>query len=121
MCALRLCVLAGGFIVSFVWCWIVCLRLRDLERSCCYSIKRCVRLLLHCPTNQYTILSCILLSTVTGVWSSPAVTGTKPPPLSRFSFTKVGSMRAVVYGGMTGRGPSGDVHVLELDKWVCAI
>ena len=39
------------------------------------------------------------LSNVTGEWSSPAVTGTKPPPLSVFSFTKVDSKRAVVYGG----------------------
>ena len=62
----------------------------------------------------------MFLSTVTGEWSSPAVTGTKPPPLSMFSFTKVDSRRAVVYGGWTGGGRSGDAYVLELDKWVCA-
>ena len=65
----------------------------------------------------------MFLSTVTGEWSSPAVTGTKPPPLAWFSFTKVDSRRAVVYGGYTG-GASGDVnggaYVLELDKWVRA-
>ena len=70
----------------------------------------------------------MFLSTVTGEWSSPAVTGTKPPPLSQFSFTKVDSRRAVVYGGhmkvyggFTGGESSGDAYVLELDKWVCAI
>ena len=26
-----------------------------------------------------------------------------------------------MYGGVTGRGTSGDAYVLELDKWVCAI
>ena len=62
----------------------------------------------------------MFLSTVTGEWSSPAVTGTKPPPLSWFSFTKVDSRRAVVYGGFTGGGASGDAYVLELDKWVRA-
>ena len=61
------------------------------------------------------------LSNVTGEWSSPAVTGTKPPTLSVFSFTKVDSKRAVVYGGGTGRGTSGDAYVLELDKWAHAI
>ena len=61
----------------------------------------------------------MFLSTVTGEWSSPAVTGTKPPPLSDFSFTKVDSRRAVVYGGLTGSG-GGDAYVLELDKWVRA-
>ena len=65
----------------------------------------------------------MFLSTVTGEWSSPAVTGTKLPPLSLFSFTKVDSRRAVVYGGATDEGEqiSGDAYVLELDKWVCAI
>ena len=62
----------------------------------------------------------MFLSTVTGEWSSPAVTGTKPPPLSLFSFTKVDSRRGVVYGGATD-GASGDAYVLELDKWVHAI
>ena len=66
----------------------------------------------------------MFLSTVTGEWSSPAVTGTKPPPLTDFSFTKVDSRRAVVYGGYTGveanGGRSGDAYVLELDKWVRA-
>ena len=77
----------------------------------------------HCPTNKYTytVLSCMFLSTVTGEWYSPAVTGTKPPPLAGLSFTKVDSRRAVVYGGFTGGGRSGDAYVLELDKWVCAI
>ena len=63
----------------------------------------------------------MFLSTVTGEWSSPAVTGTKPPRLVGFSFTKVDSRRAVVYGGRTDGGPSGDAYVLELDKWVRAI
>ena len=62
----------------------------------------------------------MFLSTVTGEWSSPAVTGTKPPPLENFSFTKVDNRRAVVYGGFTGGVASGDAYVLELDKWVRA-
>ena len=62
----------------------------------------------------------MFLSAVTGEWSTPAVTGTKPPPLSSFSFTKVDSRRAVVYGGGTGGGVPGDAYVLELDKWVRA-
>ena len=67
-----------------------------------------------------TVLSCMFLSTVTGEWSSPAVTGTKPPPLAGFSFTKVDSRRAAVYGGYTGVEANGDAYVLELNKWVCA-
>ena len=61
---------------------------------------------------------CMFLSTITGEWSSPAVTGTKPPPLSDFSFTKVDSKRAVVYGGWTKGRKASDTYVLELDKWV---
>ena len=62
----------------------------------------------------------MFLSTVTGEWSSPAVTGTKPPPLDGFSFTKVDSRRVVLYGGWTGRTANDDAYVLELDKWVRA-
>ena len=55
-----------------------------------------------------------------GKWSSPAVTGTKPPPLSCFSFTKVDRRRAVVFGGMTdGPKAAGDAYILELDNLVC--
>ena len=63
----------------------------------------------------------MFLSTLTGEWSSPAVTGTKPPPLLNSSFTKVDNRRAVVYGGVTDVRISGDAYELELDKWVRAI
>ena len=54
-----------------------------------------------------------------GEWSCPTETGTKPPPLTWFTFTKVDKRRAVVYGGRTGEELCGDAYVLELDKWVC--
>ena len=48
------------------------------------------------------------------------MTGTKPPALSNFSFTKVDRRRAVVYGGMTdGPEAAGDAYVFELDNLVC--
>lgn len=47
------------------------------------------------------------------------MTGTKPPPVFAFSFTKIDSKRAVAYGGCGSRGTSGDAYVFELDKWVC--
>ena len=72
--------------------------------------------------SNYSVHNChaCSFSLSTGEWSSPAVTGAKPPPLSLFSFTKVDSRRAVVYGGATD-GASGDAYVFELDKWVRAI
>ena len=57
-------------------------------------------------------------STTSGEWSSPPVTGTKPPPLYNFSFTKIDNRRAVVFGGLTSEGALGDAYVLELDKLV---
>jgi len=48
----------------------------------------------------------------------PPVTGTKPPPLYNFSFTKIDNRRAVVFGGLTSEGALGDAYVLELDKLV---
>ena len=62
----------------------------------------------------------MFLITVSEEWSSPAVTGTKPPALSNFSFTRVDRRRAVVYGGITnGPEAAGDAYVFELDNLVC--
>ena len=69
-------------------------------------------------SKRTVVYICSSISAVSGEWSSPSETGTKPPPLSRFFFMKVDSRRAVVYGGGTGEAVNGDAYVLELDKWV---
>ena len=73
----------------------------------------CINVQLAVHSNGY-----MFFSIASGEWSSPAVTGTKPPHLVDFSFTKIDSRRAVVYGGYNGKS-FGDAYVLELDKWVC--
>ena len=74
-------------------------------------------LLYQIPHNAYTEVEYLYVS---GKWSLPAVTGTTPPPLEGFSFTKVDHRRAVVYGGTTrGIQALGDAYVLQLDTWVC--
>ena len=73
-------------------------------------------LLYQISHNAYTEVEYLYVS---GKWSLPAVTGTTPPPLEGFSFTKVDHRRAVVYGGRTDGAVNCHAYVLELDNWVC--
>ncbi len=59
---------------------------------------------------------------VIGMWSSPTLTGTRPPPCSGFTLTMVDSHRAVLFGG-TGHGGKKfkHVYILDLDRMVSYI
>ena len=58
-------------------------------------------------------------STLSGTWSSPPVSGTRPPPCAGFSLTMVDDHRAILFGGyQPGRGKSNDVYVLDLSRMV---
>ena len=57
----------------------------------------------------------------TETWSSPAVTGTKPPPCSDFSLTLTDPDHAVLFGGHQcgeGRGRTNDTYILDLRNMV---
>ena len=62
-------------------------------------------------------LSCVSLSEA---WSSPAATGTRPPPCAHFSFTKINDHCAVMFGGSTQSEESAtnDVYMLDLASMV---
>ena len=58
-----------------------------------------------------------LICFLSGEWSTPAVTGHPPPPLSYFSFTLVGS-RAVLFAGLCDGVARNDVYCLDIDRKV---
>ena len=49
-----------------------------------------------------------------GTWSSPTVKGTRPPPCSHFSFTKMDDHHAVLFGGWDQM----DVYIVNLNRMV---
>ena len=44
-------------------------------------------------------------------WSSPNVSGDKPPPVDDFTLTKIADERSLLYGGDTAQGESSDLRV----------
>ena len=55
------------------------------------------------------IFFCIL-----GLWSSPSISGTRPPPCSGFSLTMTDEDQAVMFGGNTPSDMSSEARVLHL-------
>ena len=64
------------------------------------------------------VLHCLFLHYL-GTWTAPHVTGTPPPPLECFTYTRVGQ-QAVLFGGYDARSHKvvNDVYTLDLEKWV---
>ena len=50
-----------------------------------------------------------------GTWSSPNVTGERPPPCSTFTFTSVGEKRAALFGGRSELA-IGNLFIVELSR-----
>ncbi|XP_019862064.1 PREDICTED: kelch repeat-containing protein 2-like, partial [Amphimedon queenslandica] len=49
----------------------------------------------------------------TGEWTSPTVTGDRPPPIDQFTLTSITNTTAILFGGETGNRYSNDVYVFE--------
>lgn len=57
-----------------------------------------------------------------GTWCSPQSTGSRPPPCSGCSLTRVDKDRAVLFGGMwLDRLVPNHIHILNLQSWVCDV
>ena len=61
---------------------------------------------------------CDILSLPLGIWSSPPVKGSRPPPCYRFSLTMIDEKDAVMYGGYSIGSYSVGVYVLHLPTMV---
>ena len=65
---------------------------------------------------------CDIISLPIGLWSSPSVKGSRPPPCSRFSLTMIDEEDAVMFGGYSSdSGLSADVYVLYLPTMVSGL
>ena len=54
-----------------------------------------------------------------GTWSSPAISGTPPPPSEGHSFTRVDHYRAVQFGGgKLNKLVPNHVYLLDMKSWV---
>ena len=61
-------------------------------------------------------------STLSGTWSSPKVSGTRPPPCSHFSLTMIDDHHVVLFGGsQSGWRMSSDVYILDLLRMVSCV
>uniref|UniRef100_A0A1X7TL69 Death domain-containing protein n=1 Tax=Amphimedon queenslandica TaxID=400682 RepID=A0A1X7TL69_AMPQE len=49
----------------------------------------------------------------TGEWTSPTVTGDRPPPINDFTLTSIINTTAILFGGYDGDRKSNDVYVFE--------
>ena len=49
-----------------------------------------------------------------GLWSSPFIKGSRPPPCSSFSLTMTDEDQAVMFGGNTPSGESSEAYFLQL-------
>ena len=60
---------------------------------------------------MYVFIIIILL--FLGKWTSPTVTGDRPPPIYSFTLTSITNTTAILFGGYDGHRYSNDVYVFE--------
>ena len=57
-----------------------------------------------------------------GMWSSPIVSGTSPPPCADFSLTMIDDFHSLLFAGYQGRGVySNDVFILDVAAMVSCL
>lgn len=62
--------------------------------------------------------NCSGISIPTGVWTSLAASGTRPPPCTALSLTSIDSKRVVFFGGRQADGRVNDLYILDLEAMV---
>ena len=78
--------------------------------------KLCIKyILIDGLINTYNIIN---TTGTLGLWSSPSVKGSRPPPCTRFSLTVTNEDQAVMFGGRTSSGLSSKAHILHLPTMV---
>ena len=58
---------------------------------------------------------------LSGTWSSPAISGTRPPPATNFTLTSIDEYRALIFGGREGKylQKVSDVYLIDFRLMVC--
>ena len=55
----------------------------------------------------------ILILLFLGEWTSPTVTGDRPPPIDAFTLTSITNTTSLLFGGYTGGRSSNNVYIFE--------
>ena len=66
----------------------------------------------------YTTNRELIMQFFIGKWSSPTISGTRPPPCNAFSFTQIDDHRAVLFGGRQHEGRTNDVYIFDMTRMV---
>ena len=107
---------------SGVMCWTNELHLFHIEE--CKSIQALLSLhslIFYLPSISYTFSPALSShSSMPGVWISPEMTGTRPPPCAAFTLTKVDPHRVVLFGGKQKSERVNQLHILNMENWVCS-
>ena len=72
---------------------------------------------MKCGVISLAVISALcLVCFLSGEWSSPAVSGSPPPPLHGFSFTLINKKEALLFGGWRGGHYSNDVYCFDIGR-----
>ena len=74
----------------------------------CVCVRACVRACVRVCIN----IGLLFL----GEWTTPTVTGDRPPPIDTFTLTSVTNNTAVLFGGYTTNGDSNNVYIINFTK-----
>ena len=55
----------------------------------------------------------ILFLLFLGEWTSPTVTGDRPPPITGFTLTSITNTTSLLFGGHISDGFSNDIYIFE--------
>ena len=79
-----------------------------LEYMCvCVLIVYCMIVI----STMYVCINVYLL--LLGKWSSPKVTGDRPPPINSFTLTSITNDSAILFGGFTPNGSSNNTYIVN--------
>ena len=74
----------------------------------------CVYVFVYCMiviSTVYVSINVYLL--LLGKWSSPNVTGDRPPPINSFTLTSITNDCAILFGGSTPNGSSNNTYIVN--------
>ena len=74
----------------------------------------CVCVFVYCMIVISTMYVCInVYLLLLGKWSSPNVTGDRPPPISSFTLSSITNDSAILFGGYTSNGRSNNTYIVN--------
>ena len=65
-----------------------------------------------CSCIHVCVCMCVILL-ILGKWTSPTVTGDRPPPISAFTLTSLTNTTAILFGGNFGDRRCNDVYIFQ--------